>query len=113
MSLTPGSIFESDMTGASETITLSPAPPNTSTQAQIASAFYGQDASSTPIPAQVAADGKSVSITVLPGINSLVMTLVSPDPKTETVLIGQGDNIFATPTIESHSGVSTLFIKGT
>ena len=69
MALTPGSIFESDTTGATETITLSPAPPNTSTLARIASAFYGTDATSTPIPATVAADGKSVSIKVLLGIN--------------------------------------------
>jgi hypothetical protein len=112
MALTPNSIFESDTTGATEIITLSPAPPNTSTLARIASAFYGKDATSTPVPASVAPDGKSVSIKVLLGINSLVITLVSPNPAEETVLLGQGGNTFATPTIVSHSGVSTLFIKG-
>jgi hypothetical protein len=112
MALTPGSIFESDTTGALETITLSPAPPNTSTQARIASAFYGADATSTPISAPVAADGKSVSIKVLLGIHSLLITITSPSPTTETVLLGQGGNTFATPTIVSHSAVSTLFIKG-
>jgi hypothetical protein len=112
MALTPGSIFESDTIGASETITLSPVPPNTTTQALIASAFYGTDATSTPVAATVSPDGKTVTIKVRAGINSLLMTLVSPSPASETVSLGQGSNTFATPTITAHSGVSTLFIKG-
>ncbi len=112
MSLTPGSICQSDTAGSAETITLTPATPETPTIATIAAAFYGADASSTPIAAPVSADRKSVTISVLPGINSLVITLVSPNVDDETVCLGQGANIFATPTIHDHTATSTIYVKG-
>lgn len=113
MVLQPGSFFDSDATTATETIVLQPVPPASSTNAMIASAFYGADASGKPRPAAVAADGKSVSITVIQGINPLVITLVSPNPKDETVQLCQGATVLATPTVRNHSGVSTIFIQGT
>lgn len=113
MALQPGSFFESDSTGSSETITLQPLSPATTTDAAIASAFYGNDDSGHPKPASVAADRKSVTITVASGINSLLVTLVSPDPDDQTVLLSQGATELATPTVRNHSGVSTIFIKGT
>ena len=112
MALTPGSICETDTVGSRETITLSPIAPSTATQATIASAFYGVDTSGVPLQAAVAPDQKSLSINVLSGINSLVVTLVSPGKTDEMVALGQGTNIFATPTIQQHSAVSTLYVKG-
>jgi hypothetical protein len=109
MALQPGSFFESDSTGSSETISLLP----TSTSAAIASAFYGNDSSGHPKPASVAQDRKSVTITVVSGINSLVITLVSPNPNDETVELCQGSTQLADPTVRNHSAVSTIFIKGT
>jgi hypothetical protein len=73
MTLQPGSFAASDATGSNETITLQPVSPATSTSASIASAFYGNDASCHPKPATVAADQKSLTITVASGINSLVI----------------------------------------
>jgi type IV secretion system protein VirB5 len=113
MTLQPGSFAASDATGSNETITLQPVSPATSTGASIASAFYGNDASGHPKPATVAADQKSLTITVASGINSLVITLVSPNPDDETVQLCQGSTVLATPTVRNHSGVSTIFIKGT
>jgi hypothetical protein len=113
MALQPGSFFESDSTGSSETITLQPVSPAPSTNAAIASAFYGNDASGHPKPADVAPDRKSVTITVVSGINSLVITLVSPNPNDETVQLCQGSTQLANPTVRNHSGVSAIFIKGT
>lgn len=113
MALQPGSFAESDATGSSETITLQPLSPATSTSASIASAFYGNDASGHPVPASVANDRKSLTITVASGINSLVITLVSPNPADETVQLCQGSTVLATPTVRNHSGVSAIFVKGT
>jgi hypothetical protein len=113
MTLQPGSFFESDSTGSTETITLQPVSPATSTVVLIASAFYGKDESGHPKPASIAQDRMSVTITVLSGINSLVMTLVSPNPADETVQLCQGSTALATPTVRNHSGVSTILIKGT
>jgi hypothetical protein len=112
MALQAGSFFESDNTGATETIGLQPASPTTSTAVLIASAFYGKDGSDHPKPASVAQDRKSVTITVLSGINALVITLVSPNPADETVQLCQGSTLLATPTVRNHSGVSTILIKG-
>lgn len=113
MALQPGSFFESDSTGSSETISLQPASPASSTSALIASAFYGNDGSGHPKPASVAADQKSVTITVTSGINSLVITLVSPNPDDETVELCQGSTQLADPTVRNHSAVTTILIKGT
>jgi len=113
MALQPGAFFESDATGSTETVTLQPLSPATSTGASIASAFYGNDASGHPKLAAVADDRKSVTITVASGINSLVITLVSPNPNDETVQLCQGSTVLATPTVRNHSGVSAILIKGT
>ncbi len=112
MALTPGSFFESDLTGASEVITVAPASPATSTLATVASAFYGIDASGAPKPATVAVDGKSISLTVLNGFNSLVVTLVSPNPNDELVQLRQASTVLAAPTVSGHSAVSTVIIQG-
>jgi hypothetical protein len=105
MALQPGSFFESDTTGANETITLEPA----SSEAGIASAVYGNP----PQVLQVAPDRKSVSFTVQTGVNALVITLASPNPEDETVQLMQGTTQIAMLTVRQHSGVSAIFIKGT
>ena len=113
MSLQPGSFFESDASGAVETVTLQPSAPNLATNAMIASAFYGKDASGAPKPVTKATDGKSIQFAVLTGINSLVITLVSPNPVDETVELCQGATVLADPTVRNHSAVSTILIQGT
>lgn len=113
MTLQAGSFFESDSINSTETIALQPTSPATSTAVLIASAFYGKDESGHPKQAAVAQDQKSVNITVVSGINSLVITLVSPNPADETVQLCQGSTLLAAPTVSNHSGVSTILIKGT
>lgn len=113
MALQPGSFFDSDATGANETIFLQPLPPATSTNATIASAFYGTDSQGAPQSASVAEDGKSLSITVLNGVNPLVITLVNPNPQDEMVRLSQGSTVLQNPVISKHSAVVTLFVRGT
>ena len=113
MALQPGSFFDSDATGTNETIALGPASPATSTNATIASAFYGTDSQGTPQSATVAGDGKSLSFTVLNGVQPLVITLVSPNPKDQTVRLSQGTTDISFPVISRHSAVVTIFINGT
>jgi hypothetical protein len=113
MALQPGSFFDSDAKGTHETITLGPASPATSTNATIASAFYGTDSQGTPEPASISGDGKSVSFTVLDGVQALVITLVSPNPTDETVRLSQGTTDISFPVISRHSAVITIFINGT
>ncbi len=113
MSLQPGSFFESDVTGAVETITLQPVAPKTSTNATIASAFYGTDPNGAPKAVTKAPDGKSFSFTIVSGIKSLIVTIVSPDPADETVNLCQGPLVLADPTIRNHYAVSTMLIQGT
>lgn len=109
MALTRGSFFQSDATGATETIDLKPVPPATSTNATIASAFYG----TPPQSVSIATNRKSLTFTVLPGTNQLVITIVSPNPQDESVILADGTTILANPTVRQHSAVSVLFIHGT
>ena len=102
MALTPASIFESDATGANETISLQPA----STDVTIASAVYSGQV------VQVAGDRKSLSFTVAQGVHPLVITLVSPDPEDEEVDLAQDSGPLASVVVSQHSGVSTLLIQG-
>jgi hypothetical protein len=113
MTLQPGSFFDSDATGSSETITVQPVSPATSTNATIASAFYGTSHNGAPQPAAIAADRKSLTITVSAGMNPLVITLVSPNSNDETVQLCQGSTMLADPTVRNHSAVSTIVINGT
>jgi len=109
MALTPGSLFNSDATGTTETITLEPEDPNTPTNATFGPCFYGKDSQGNPV--QIPAAGQSLTFKVLPCINPLTMTLLSPkDP--ETVLLKEGDTELLDPTIKNHSTVCSLVIKG-
>lgn len=113
MALKPVSFFEADATGTKETITLEPFPPASSTNAKMASAFYGTDDQGAPKKVPISSDGKSLTITVVQGDNPLVITIVSPNPNDESVLIKQGGTVLANPTVRQHSAVSTIMIKGT
>jgi hypothetical protein len=110
MALTPGSLFDSDATGAKETITLEPSDPSSPTNATFGPCFYGKDAQGNPV--QIPTEDASLTFTVLTGINPLTMTLLSPD-KDETVLLKQGDTLLLDPTIRNHSTVCMIVIKGT
>ena len=113
MTLQSGSFVKSDTTGTQETISLQPVSPATSTNATFASASYGTDGSGTPQPVVITPDGKSLSITVLNGVNPLVITLISPNPDNETVQLVQGSTLLEHVVLSRHSAVTTLFIKGT
>lgn len=112
MALQAGSIFDSDTAGTSETISLLPVPPATNTQVLIGTAFYGTDSSGAPKPVTVSADRRSLTLNMIAGINSLTVTLTSPDPSNQPVNLVQGSLILATPTVRNHSGFSSIFLRG-
>lgn len=73
----------SDTTGSVEAISIDAA--NTT----IAGVTYGVDANGVAKPVQVSSDGKSFQITVINGINLLVVTLISPGPSSDSVYFQQ------------------------
>lgn len=113
MALTRGTMFNSDATGTTETIILTPLPPMNSTLATIDSAFYGTDNQGDPKPVEVAVDGKSISFKVLTGVNPLEINLVSPNPNDEIVQLSQGGTVLGNPVVSNHKGVFTIFVNGT
>jgi len=110
MALTQVSLFDADTTGANETVNLQ------SQTAIIANAFYGVDSNNAPVSQKVNA-GRSVTFTVLSGVNPLVIDLVSTSPNPEVVTIYQGADpvagALANATVANHAGIATLLIKGT
>lgn len=109
MPLQETSLYASDVAGANETIQLQ------STSAIIQNAYYGTDSSGNPKPATVAADGKSLTITILKGLNALTVALISPSLAPELVSLYQGDpktGALATPTVSTGTGSSAIFILG-
>jgi hypothetical protein len=111
MPLTQGSFFQSDATGNQEIVALQ-ASGGGATSALIASAFYGRDGSNAPKPVSILPDGKSLTFAVDKGFNALVVTLVSPDPGSQSVDLVQGEMIFASLNVTNQSGVSTILIQG-
>lgn len=73
----------SDTTGTREAISIDAS--NTS----IAAVTYGADGNGNPNPVQISQDGKSFQITILKGINPLIVTLISPGPASDTVYVQQ------------------------
>lgn len=112
MALEQGSIFGSDAAGSTETIALQAIPSTNPLQVTIASAFYGVDASGAPIPVQLPQNHTTVTFKMLAGINTLTITLTSPDPRNQAVNIVQGNTILATPIVKNHSGFSSIFLQG-
>jgi hypothetical protein len=107
MALTPGSLFDSDATGTTETITLE--PEDADSNATFGPCFYGKDSLGNPV--QILAGGRSLTFKVLPGINPLTMTLLSPEDQ-EDVVLKEGNTELLDPTIGNHSTVVSLVIKG-
>jgi hypothetical protein len=109
MALTQVSIFETDQTGADETILLQ------AKTATISNALYGVDSNNAPIAQTVTDD--SVKFTVLNGVHALTIYLVSVDAGSEEVTIYQGADpvtgALTNTTVVGHSGIATLLIKGT
>jgi hypothetical protein len=112
MALTPSSFFESDNIGNVEQITLAPLPPATSTDALIASAFYGLNSGNVPATIPIDADRKSFSFSILPGVFALTVTVVSPDPARQDVQLCQGTTQIDLITIQNHSGSGAVLIRG-
>ena len=101
---------EADSIGSVETIALF------SSAALIASAFYGIDGSGKNVPCAVAADRKSLTITVVANTNFLTVTLFSLSAKPETATLYQGDpqeGALADIGVADHNGVGILLIQGT
>jgi len=107
MSLTPGSFFQSDATGATEVLKLVPTATAGPTQAQIVSAAYGNDTSDVTI----AADGLSVTVTVQSGLDNLLVTVVSPSANDHANLV-QGTTVFAQFVLTNHWDAATIRIEG-
>jgi len=106
MALSQTGLYQSDSVGASETIGLQ------AKAATISSAFYGKDAAGNPIAATIAADRKSVTIKVLPGLNPLTVNLITPDPAEPPALLYQGTTPLIFVTLDSNAGVGVIPIIG-
>jgi hypothetical protein len=106
MALTPGSFYQSGVTGSTETLTLVP-PANGATQAQIVAASYGNDTTDVTI----APGGMSVAIKVQKGFDSLVVTVVSPNVNDKAKLV-QGNNTFASFDVTNHWDSEMIYIQG-
>jgi hypothetical protein len=102
-----------DQTGASDTISIQPVPPQTSTQVTFAAATYGSEKDGSPHNLPDVAGKTSLTFTVLSGLNRLVFGLISPAPQLQSVNIVQGETILVTVSVEFNSGVGTLPIMGT
>ena len=101
--------FLADAVGVPETISLQ------SQNAVIASAFYGFDAQQHPVKANIADDRKSLKITIVAGVNALVVTLTSPVDETETAVLFQGDpddNPLDFITVSAKVGAGSILIQG-
>jgi hypothetical protein len=101
--------FLADAVGTQETISLQ------SKNAVIASAFYGLDTSNHPVKATIADDRKSLNITIISGVNALVVTLASPVDDQEVVTLFQGDpddNPLDFITVSAKVGAGSILIQG-
>lgn len=101
--------FLADAVGTQETISLK------SQNAVIASAFYGLDAQQHPVKATIAEDRKSLNITIIPGVNALVITLASQVDDEETDVLFQGDpddNPLDFITVSAKVGAGSILIQG-
>jgi hypothetical protein len=103
-----------DQTGTSETITIEPLPPQTSTQVAFAAATYGTKPDNTPqrLPGKVAGM-QSLTFNVLPGNNRLLFGLVSPTAQLQSVRIMQDATLLCTVSVQLHSGTGEFRITGT
>ena len=101
--------FIADVVGGQETISVQ------SRNAVIASAFYGADEQQHPVKATIAADRRSLNITVVSGLNALVVTLASPVDELEIVTLFQGDpddNPLDFITVSAKVGAGSILIQG-
>jgi hypothetical protein len=106
MALSQTGNVESDSVGAEETIGLQ------AQTAVISSAFYGTDTAGNPAPATVADDGKSVTITVKSGLNTLTVNLIAEDPAEPPALLFQGMTPLLLVSFEDNGGVGAIPIVG-
>ncbi len=121
MALVKNGALATDTTGESETLTLSVVQAvasseddsaNTDSTTQIASAFYGADASGNPIAADVSADGQSLKLKSLHGVNSLEVNFVSASASAATVQLTQNGTVLLEAEMDGHTGSGTLMIEG-
>jgi hypothetical protein len=73
----------SDKTGTDETILID------ANNTAIAGVSYGIDGFGAPVPVTVSVDGKSFTIKILSGNNTLIVTLLSPGPDSDVVYVQQ------------------------
>ncbi len=113
MPLTQSGPNWTDQTGTSETISIQPVPPLTSTLVTFTAATYGTNQDGTPINLPGVAGKTSLTFPVLSGFNRLLFGLISPAPQLQTVNIVQGATILSTVSVQFNSGTGTLRIMGT
>jgi hypothetical protein len=106
MTLISNAFYDSDRTGATETITLAPIAPARQTQVTIGAVVYNGKA----VP--VNASGTSFTFTVVAGFALLTVGLISPVYTTETVQLTEGGTRIATVTMAGNAGNAQLYING-
>jgi hypothetical protein len=102
-----------DQTGTSETISIQPIPPQTSTQVFFTAASYGLNPDGTSRTLPGVAGKTSLTFDVLADLNRLVFGLASAAPQLQNVNIMQGTTLLSTVSVQQHSGTGTLRIVGT
>jgi hypothetical protein len=113
MPLTRSGPNYADQTGTSETITIEPVPPQTSTQVVFTAATYGPMQGSPAQALPGVAGTKSITFRVLSDLNVLLFGLASPAPQLQSVNIMQGTTLLSTVSVEFNSGTGSLRIVGT
>lgn len=107
MPLSQKSYFETDATGATEVLSLAPVDAEQSFQVQIAGASYGNDTTDV----MISADRRSLTIHVNQGMDSLVITVISPNQQDSALLVQDGKTV-TTFELTDHWASDTLYIYG-
>ena len=108
MALTQKTFYDSDTTGTSEVLSLVPTTPgNTPFLVKIAGASYGNDGSDVAI----STDQLSVTIKVNAGLDSLVITVISPN-ETDAALLVQGNTTLARFALTDLWDGATIYVNG-
>ena len=81
-------------------------------EARIVSAFYGTDAAGNPIPVPISADGQSISLKTLPGVNTLTVNIVSPSGAQTTVQLTQNGATLSEAILDEHTASTAVQIEG-
>jgi hypothetical protein len=109
MALIQKSFYDSDTAGTTEVLSLVPTAAGTTPfLVKIAGASYGNDTTDVT----VSSDQLSVTLKVNSGMDSLVVTVISPNATDEALLV-QGNSTLARFALTDHWDGCTLYVNGT